>query len=310
MHKRYLIAWLILALSLLAACRGNEPTPVPSEETGVGSFEGEPILASGEVVPGQWLELGFNTSGNIDTLLVKEGDLVNEGDELSKLDEAPYQLMLSQASAALQHARAELDELKAQPRPDILAAAEAALADAQANLDQLQRSRARELDLAAAQAQVDSAQTALDEINQGASQSQLNAATAQVQYAQLEVDQARRMLEQTVLMAPFNGTVIEIYLREGEVANPGTPLLLLADLGSLQVVTTDLSELDVTRIQVGNPVQVTIDALPGQVIEGRVVKIANRSTPGATATYPVIIELDEIPEGLRWGMSAFVTIGE
>ena len=311
MQRRSLFIWvfLILVFSLMTGCQGDEPTSTPGNETEVDPSVSEPVSASGEVLPGRWIQAGFTTSGIIEKILVEQGEMVSAGDELAKLNETPFQLASSQANAALREAEAILEDLQAQPRADAVAAAEAAVKNAEADLDRLERSRVKEIELAAAQAQIDSAQAALNEIQKGASESQIRSASADVQSALIMVEQSRQALEQSVLKAPFGGMVFEIYLQKGDAALPGTPVILLADPESLQIETTDLSELDVTRIQIGDSVKVTIDALPELALDGRVAAIANRPTPGPNVTYRVTIKLDQIPDELRWGMSAFVTIG-
>ena len=82
----------------------------------------------------------------------------------------------------------------------------------------------------------------------------------------------------------------------------------MADLDHLRVETTDLNEIDVARIQIGDKAQVTFDALPDLVVEGTVVSIAPKAAEGSGVNYPVIVELSEIPAELRWGMTAFVDI--
>jgi multidrug efflux pump subunit AcrA (membrane-fusion protein) len=84
--------------------------------------------------------------------------------------------------------------------------------------------------------------------------------------------------------------------------------LILADLENLRVETTDLNEIDAARVQVADPVIVTFDALPDVVVNGTVDSIAPKASAGSGVNYTVIILLDEIPEQLRWDMTAFVDI--
>jgi multidrug resistance efflux pump len=85
--------------------------------------------------------------------------------------------------------------------------------------------------------------------------------------------------------------------------------LVLGDLTTLQVETTDLDEIDVARVQPGQRADLTFDALPEKVLAGRVVRIAPMSTPGQGATtYKVVVEFEETDPALRWGMTAFVDI--
>jgi multidrug resistance efflux pump len=111
------------------------------------------------------------------------------------------------------------------------------------------------------------------------------------------------------LVAPFAGTIGTVYVRSGELAQPGQSIVTLGDLGSLRVETTDLSETDIARVTEGQPVNVTFDALPGKTITGKVARIAPMSTPGQSAVnYVVTVQLDEVDPVLRWGMTAFVDV--
>ncbi len=88
----------------------------------------------------------------------------------------------------------------------------------------------------------------------------------------------------------------------------GQIVLTLADLSRMQVETTDLSERDVVRVAVGQPVLVLIDALQLE-LAGHVARIAPQATIiGGDVVYTVLVDLDEQPPNLRWGMSADVEI--
>jgi HlyD family secretion protein len=157
-------------------------------------------------------------------------------------------------------------------------------------------------------AQRDAAQAYLDLVMAGTHPADIAISEAEVEQAQAAVNTARAAREQTILRAPFSGTVSDIIVNIGEMVSPGQTAVTVADLSSLQVETTDLNELDVARITVGSPVTVTFDALPGVEIQGSVAEIASKSAEGAGVNYTVTIELNEIPEALRWGMTAFVDI--
>jgi multidrug resistance efflux pump len=108
--------------------------------------------------------------------------------------------------------------------------------------------------------------------------------------------------------APFDGTVSDILPNSNEWIAPGQPILLIANLENLQVETTDLSEIDASQVNVGDRVVVTFDALPEYLVDGTVVFIAPKSTEGAGVNFKVIITMDEVPQEVRWGMTAFVDI--
>ncbi len=133
-------------------------------------------------------------------------------------------------------------------------------------------------------------------------------AEERVENAKVQLDAAVKALDDLQLNAPFDGTVSELYVKENEWIAPGQQVLLLADLENLRVETTDLNEIDVAQIEVGDTAIVTFDALPGEVVEGQVMRVAQKAAQGSGVNYTVVILLDEIPEKLRWGMTAFVDI--
>lgn len=133
---------------------------------------------------------------------------------------------------------------------------------------------------------------------------------AQVDQAQAARDAAAAVFAEAQLRAPFAGTVIAIPFEIGEVAPPGAPALVLADLGRWRVETLDLREEDAAQLKVGRNVTVKIPALPDQPIEGKIVKLAlNASSYQGNVTYSITVDLDELAEpSLRWGMTAYLEI--
>jgi RND family efflux transporter MFP subunit len=140
-------------------------------------------------------------------------------------------------------------------------------------------------------------------------QQQLDVANNDVAKAQALVDSAKAVLAaQSDLIAPFAGTVISVDISPYETVTPGQVVIVLGDLSKYQIETTDLSERDVTQVQIGQPATVFIEALGGD-FSGTVVDVARISSEiGGDVVYKVTIELDEQPAGLLWGMSADVEI--
>jgi HlyD family secretion protein len=165
-----------------------------------------------------------------------------------------------------------------------------------------------EAELVAAQAEVQNAQVALEKLQDGPDPDAVALVQARIQSASAQVQTARLALLDLEIKAPFTGTVTRRLARANEWASPGQPLLLLADLSHFKVDTTDLSEIDVARVKAGDAARVTFDALPGVTVDGRVTYIASRASEGSGVNYLVTVELDAIPAGLRWGMTAFVDV--
>ncbi len=220
---------------------------------------------------------------------------------------------LRKAEAALQQAQAAYDEIAwiedVTTIPQALALQQATLdyESARAQYTLATRGVPPE-DLEAAWANVESAQAQLNMLLAGATEEEIAAAEAAVAQAGAALEMAHVALEEATLRAPFAGTVASLELSLGETVMPGQIALTLVDLRDLRVETTDLSERDVDRVAVGQQATVYVEAL-GTDITGRVMGIAPLATKiGGDVVYAVVVELDEQPAGLRWGMSVDVEI--
>lgn len=177
--------------------------------------------------------------------------------------------------------------------------------------------------LAIAEAGIDAAAEQVTLAEQQAAQVQaptrpvdLAAAEAAVLQAEAAVTQAEAALEaaalalaHTVVAAPLGGTVGTVDIRIGQYAAPGIPLITLGDLTTLRVETTDLDEIDVGRVVVGQSAVVTFDAVPDRTFDATVTRIAPiAAAGGGGVNYTVVLELAELDPILRWGMTAFVDI--
>ena len=134
-------------------------------------------------------------------------------------------------------------------------------------------------------------------------------AAADLARAQALLESAKATLAtQSTLTAPFDGTIVSVDINPAETVVPGQVVIVLGDLSKYQIETTDLSERDVTRVQVGQSANVFIEAL-GEEFSGKVIDIDRvSSTLGGDVVFKVTIELDQQPQGLLWGMSADVQI--
>ena len=183
---------------------------------------------------------------------------------------------------------------------------ERALDDAWADLKKAIRWAELEAGLQQAKSELDTAQKEFDAVS-GSSQG-ASLARAQYDVAQANLAAAQAALANMELTAPFDGVVTGLTARVGEWVAPGTPVMQLGDLNNLRVETTDLSEIDAARVHPKDKVIVTFDALPDVVINGTVLRVANKSAASSGVNYTTVVTLDSIPEGLRWGMTAFVDI--
>jgi multidrug resistance efflux pump len=334
---------LLLLSALIAGCGGVTSSTEPAAENPqpLLNVRDDVVSASAEVTVGKWANLAFMLGAERVTISVKAGDTVKRGDVLAFFpdDTLPQSLINAQADLIL--AQQALDDLL--DTDTALAQAAIAVRNAQEDYDQafkyrdslnylqtytetiikkentpfgvIEVPKVREYeayadketiqkadeDLALKEALLNDAKAELDRLINLKNSPEVSAAQARI--AALEA-----FLRQSKLTAPFDGAVVQLYVNSGEMVSPGAPVLLLADLSTLQVKTTDLNEVDVARIQVGDQVKVSFDALPNTVVTGKVSEISLKNAAGSGVYYDVFITLDEIPEGLRWGMSAFVEI--
>lgn len=195
-----------------------------------------------------------------------------------------------------------------------LEAAEAALAATETGLAATENRaqtqlRGAQSGIAAATAQRDALQARLENVRASSTPEQIASAEAQVAQAQAALAAAEAALEKTELRAPFDGAVIDISVEAGDTAAPGEIVVVLATLDHLRVRTTELTELDVARVEPGQSAIVTLEALPELEFKGHVHRVGEQSVEyRGDVTYPVYIELEDDVPRLRWGMTARVKI--
>jgi len=218
------------------------------------------------------------------------------------------------AALALQQAQAAydevswLEEIREMPQALALQQATVQYEIAKARYETLVRGASAE-DIATAQAEVDRARAALSLLSAGARPEDVAVAEAQVAQAQVALGLAVSALDDAALTAPFKGTIGAVLVRQGERINPGAPAVVLGDVTEFKIETTDLNEVDLYLIQVGQTVDLTFDALPERSIRGVVNLIAPMASLEQGGTnYEVTIVLEEQDADLRWGMTAFVDI--
>jgi multidrug resistance efflux pump len=298
-------SFYLLICFCLSGCGVMAQTSIPTELPDI-SIENSLISASAKLIPIQQASLSFVTGGEDLEVFYQTGDFVEKGQILAKVKQDEFEFAIDQADLNWKRAQLAFEQLNDLPSKESIAAAQAVLSNAEANFDRLDRANAREIELDAAQDQIDSAKLSLDSIQAGASDLQLRIAQLDIDAASLALKQALFAKENSEIIMPFDGYVIEIYMHDQEYAPPAQPVLLVADLSSMQVETTDLSEVDVNRLNPGDFAKISFDAIPDQTFQGQVEKIALKASSGAAVNFSVILNLVEVPTNLRWGMTAFV----
>ena len=220
----------------------------------------------------------------------------------------------SQEQLAINNSYIKLDDLLAPPDPVDVQVAEAELATAHALLNDAERELERQLngpqagEVALLEAQIEKGQRDFEIYSAGPDPGDVALAEARITNAEAQLAAAKAAIADRELKAPFDGVISAVHVNPGEWVAPGSALLLIGNFDHLQVETTDLGELDVAQILVGDPAMVTFDSLPDLALQGTVSRIAPKSTGGSGVNFPVVIELDQIPAALRWGMTASIDI--
>jgi len=213
----------------------------------------------------------------------------------------PQALGLQQATIDYEAAKASLDAVRQKATPAALEAAQARLAAADAKLKQLKTGPSAD-DLALAELQVKKAHAEMAQLAAGPSAADLRQAEAAVQLAELSLSKAQADVEAATLVAPFDGTVLEVNAGPGEMIAAATGLVLLADGSRLEVEATVIEE-DLPLVQSGQQVELFFDAQPEAQVQGSVARIVPQRLPGDRPLYPVYITIAELPEGLVAGMT-------
>lgn len=293
------------------------------------------VTASGEVNPNTYVNIGANAFGKITHLYVKEGDRVKKGQLLAQIENVQPAADVSAMQASLQAATGDAAAADAAYNTAI---ADLARAKADAEQKKLDYDRAQGLfnnkliskqdydaRTAAWQASASGLEQARARIIQ--TKAQLAAAHERVKQASANLTHASDVLQKTVYKAPFEGVITNLPVREGETVvigiqnQPGSTLMTLADM-SVITAEVKVDETDIVNVRLGQPADVTIDAIPDKVFKGRVSDIGEnavvRSTGVATSQtlassqeakdFKVKVTLEDPPQNLRQGLSTTAKI--
>jgi HlyD family secretion protein len=317
-RRRAWLVWGLLAAGALAAWgivprflgnRGDDTTLVLS-----GNIEAHESLLSFKAVQSRIVELPFD-----------EGQWVETGTVLARLDDADYRQQVAIDVAAVRARRAEL----ASAEQALEAAEKTVVADeaerAQRELDR-QRASALWRESVVARDVLDRATTALAESDavlqrdralRTARARDIEVARAGVRSAREQLHLARILLGYTVLRAPFAGVILVRQAELGEVVLPGTPVVTLADLDHVWL-RAYVRETDLGRIRWGQAVVIRTDTYPDRRYDGRISFISSKAefTPKSVEThaervtlvYRIRVDVENPAHELKPGMPADATI--
>ncbi len=262
--------------------------------------------------------LAFQSSGRIKEIKVKEGQTVKAGDILATLETAALDAQVVQAQANLDSAAANLAKVKAGPTFEDALIAKLAVDRAKATLQQAQSAydaiawrsdiamTNQALTLASATSAYDAAVAQYTLTVNHPTDVELKSAQASVASAQASVETAKLNAANARIVAPFDGTVVWLGSRLGESASSGTAAMTIADLPRMQV-QLNADEISGAVLQVGQTVRITLDAVPGTVLTGRVTKMGLLASSSSNiVSTPVTIDIDDNSAMIYPGLSATV----
>jgi HlyD family secretion protein len=224
---------------------------------------------------------------------------------LDKLKAGPTAADLASAQATVDQAKNNLDKLKEGPTDADLAAAEASVASAQSNLAKV-KAPTTQSDIVQAEASVSQAKNNLDALMAGPTASDLATSQASVDQAKANLDSAKLKLKNATIVAPFSGVVADVPVTKGQTVAASTTIAELVDDRAYHV-DMNVGEADITRVKVGQSVDLTFDALSGQVYTGTVTYVAPKATTqNGVVSYLATVAVDPKAVGgdLRPGLSA------
>jgi len=255
----------------------------------------EIVSASGTIQPKISVDISSDITGKIVEVLVKEGDRVNAGDLLLRIDPTQFRESVRSAEAQYESARARYRE------------AEARLEQAE-----LEWNRIRQLH--------DKGDVSQRDFESGrvaykVAGTQLDSSQRSVEQAQSYLEQMRDRFSKTEVKAPMSGIIVRRNAEVGEIAMEGTfsiqVLMVIADL-SVMEVEVDVDETEIPQVTLGQAADVEIDAFPDGRFKGTVTEIANspKQDQGGTGgvDFEVVVTLDPGYTGLRPGLSATAEI--
>jgi HlyD family secretion protein len=293
------------------------------------------VSASGEIKPKTYVNVGANAFGKITHLYVKEGERVKKGQLLAQIEDVQPEADVNANAASLQAAQTDA------------VAADAALKTSQADTlraqadyerNKLDWDRAQSLykDGLISKSDFDSRKNAWATADAGLTQAQAKVAQAKAQkdssdrhitQAQATLTHYTDLLKKTTYPAPFDGVVTNLPVREGETVvigiqnAQGSTLMTIADM-SVITAEVKVDETDIVNVRLGQPAEVTIDAIPKKIFHGNVSEIGDNAivrssgvstSQQATASeeakdFKVVVTLTDAPQDLRPGLSTTAKI--
>jgi HlyD family secretion protein len=297
--------WIFFVLILLGiggavtyALRPQDSARAVTAETASTGDITSIVTAAGKVHPVVQVRISSEVSGEIVELPVRDGQRVERGDLLARVDPRTLEAQVAQQEASLRATRATSAQSRAQALQSEL------------DLNRLQDLFERGF---ATREQIDLARTRV-EIDRASHE----AAQYRIEQQEMLLREARDLLNKTTIHAPMTGTITSLRAEVGDrvvgtAQFEGTEIMRIANLDTMEV-RVDVSESNITDVRIGQRAYVDVDAFPDLRLIGKVTEIANAAvttqerTQEQLTTFLVRILLEDPPAGLRPGMTATADI--
>ncbi len=273
---------LIAILVIVAKSMGDgDVTKVTVEKAGRHTIT-EIVTATGKIYPETEVKISPEVSGEIILLDVQEGDSVQKGQVLVKINPAIYSSMVNQQEAAVQQTRASSTNTR-----QMMAQAESQFKLAKSTYDRnkklYQDKVISSLEFEQSESSYQSALAAYD-----AAKASTSGGEYGVKGAQAGLSQAQENLLKTTIVAPTSGIISQLNVKRGErvvgtAQYAGTEMLTIADMSRLEV-RVDVSETDITKVKIGDTTFLETDAYRNRKFTGLVSKIAVSSKTSVAAS--------------------------
>jgi HlyD family secretion protein len=262
----FAVAVLVVAVAFFLLRSRSVPVVQVATATATGAGAGSTggatsVTANGYVVARTKASVSAKTAGRLASLTVSEGSYVHRGEIIARLDNADFQAAVAQAQANV-------------------ATADASLIEATADRDQSERDAARIREIRTRNPNLMSQQDLETYTSRAAAAAaRFNAAVARKRSAEAGLRLAQASNENTIIRAPFTGTVLRKDAEVGEVVAPSVgggltrgAVVTMADLSTLEV-EVDVNEAYISRIANGRPARITLDAYPDTTFRGEVRQV-------------------------------------
>ena len=290
------------------------------------------IPATGTIEPVSTVSLSFENAEIIKRIYVKAGDHVTTGQLLAEEEGDNLELQLSQSSASLKGAVAKLQLLKNGSKAEDIAQSEASLSMGQSayNLAKSKLERNQKLfdegaisqsdldttkdEYASAEGKLKQAEEALKSLRNGNRQEDIDAQVAQVESSSAQLQIAQKALAGAKMISPMDGIVSEINGGEGQRATANNNSTssssgFMAVISDALQVKAQVNEADISKLEVGQKVELTVNSFPNKTFTGKVSSISPQATTVSNVqVYNTVIQLDDKQQGLKAGMPANITI--